>query len=436
MTRSSPVLALVLMMVLEATAAAAGSVDRGPFVGHVTPHAASIWARCGEPGDYTLRVVTADGSGAWTAATTATATASPAADLTVVWTVAGLEPARRYRYRIERDGEVLVAGAPYVFATAPLDDEPATVTIALGSCAFEDIGTARIWRRLDTLDPDAIVLLGDTPYIDSTDLEVQRQRYRDFAAVVPMRVLFAGTSWYATWDDHDFGMNDADGTLPGKEHSRRAFGEYHANPSCGAGDAGVYTTFRRGPVQMFILDTRWFAATEPSPADPLKTTLLGAAQWSWLQRELRRSTAPFKVLASGIVWNGAVRPGKVDHWETYVHERDALFAYIGAQAISGVVLVSGDIHRSRVIRHDTAATAGYVLTELITSPMHDQIIGQANQPHPGLVWDSGIRNSALLLRADTTAAPATLWARFINAAGDVIFETTLTSGELVHGPQP
>jgi len=118
--------------------------------------------------------------------------------------------------------------------------------LAFASCAREDEGSSAVWRRIGSLDPQAVVLLGDTPYIDSTELAVQRQRYGEFAAVEEFRQLVRNRSLYGTWDDHDFGRNDTDGNVPGKERSRQAFIEYRAKPSYGDGTTGIYTSFRRG----------------------------------------------------------------------------------------------------------------------------------------------------------------------------------------------
>jgi len=69
-----------------------------------------------------------------------------------------------------------------------------------------------------------------------------------------------------------------------------------------------------------------------------------------------------------------VCPGKQDQWGTYVHEREALFLFIGSESISGVVLVGGDVHRTRVISHLSVKTAGYRTPELTTSPVHSSVI--------------------------------------------------------------
>lgn len=402
--------------------ASAPTLTHGVFLGHVTDRSAQVWARCSDPGSYLL-VCREPGSTEPLAR--ATELARPDDDLCVVWRVSGLEPGRRYVLEVEHEGRPITAPGGLIFLTA-LDQTAPTVTrLAVGSCAHEDAGTAAVWRRMAMLDPHVVVLLGDTPYIDSTDLEVQRARYRAFAAVPDFAALVGSRPLYATWDDHDFGRNDTDGTLAGKDNSRRAFIEYRANPSYGDGTSGIYTSFRRGGVEVFLLDTRYFAGTEPSPVAPDRPTLLGSAQWAWLTRQLRTSDAPFKLLASGMIWNGAVRPGKPDHWETYAHERDALFRFLGEEGISGVVLVGGDIHRTRVLRYDMTEIVGYPLTELVTSPMHADVIASANVDHPALVHDSGEPHAFMMLTVDTTLSPPTLRAELLNSAGREFYALTL-----------
>lgn len=400
------------------------SVTHGPFIGHITSSSVIVWARCSNPGKYRLSACSDDGAKVQTEVES-----SLERDGCVVWHLKSLRSATRYRYAIDFGDERLVAGDDYFFTTAPTD-QTATVRLGFASCANEDEGSAAVWRRMREADPHAVVLLGDTPYIDSTDLAVQRQRHREFAGAAGFKELVRNRSLYATWDDHDFGSNDTDGNLPGKENSRRAFTEYRANPSYGDGNAGIYTKFRRGGVEVFLLDTRYFAATEPSPFDKDRPTLLGAEQWKWLHRELKTSTAQFKVLACGMIWNGAVRPGKKDHWGTYPHERDALFDFIGKENIPGVVLVGGDIHRTRVLRYETTKQAGYDIPELITSPAHASVIANANVQHPALVHDSGEPNTFLLMTVDTKNDPATLNAKFSNKDGRTLFEIEFTDQDL------
>jgi alkaline phosphatase D len=400
-------------------------VTHGPMLGHIGANDILIWARFSESGKYQLTVRDSQGN----SPPGVSAHAKQESDNCVRWKIEGLRAGTRYQYEIAAEGQTLVDGEDCWFETASAASST-NVRFAFGSCAREDEGSAAVWRRMRQLDPHAVVLLGDTPYIDSTELDVQRRRHREFAAVQDFRRLVRNRSLYATWDDHDFGRNDTNGILPGKANSRRAFAEYHANPSYGDGKQGIYTRFRRGCVEVFLLDTRFFAATETSPFDETRPSLLGKTQWQWLQRGLKASTAPFKVLACGMIWNKAVRPGKQDHWGTYPHERDALFEFIGREKIAGVVLIGGDIHRTRVLRHHSTEQAGYRIPELITSPVHDGVIANAKQPHPALIHDSGEPNSFLLLTVDNRATPCTLTASFQNSAGREFYRLKLTDRDL------
>ena len=398
---------------------------QGPFLGDVASARAKVWARFGSPGVYRLVV-----EGGLTRIET-TAEASPENDHCVGWQLNGLEPEHRYRYQIWSGDQLIMEDASAYLETLPTQTEPAVTRLAIGSCAREGPDSRAVWRRMAAVDPDAILLLGDTPYIDTTDLAVQRRRYAEFAAVPEFADLLRNRPLYATWDDHDYGLNDSDGRLDGKENARRAFVEFHANPSYGDGDEGVYTKFRLGGAEIFLLDTRYFSRTESSPISD-GPTLLGTRQWEWLRDGLRSSTAPFKILASGMIWNYAVRPGKPDHWDSYREEKEALFQFLGRERISGVVLMGGDVHRTRVLRYDTNDSVGYPLTELITSPIHDGggAMVANNAPHPDLIHDSGEPHSFLLLTVDTTSSPSTLHARFENSAGREFYSLTLDTTTL------
>ena len=422
----------------SASSSDGAELTHGPFLGVPSETTARVWARAGAAGSYDLVVRNVDETNDDkesddAVVTTATAVARPQRDFTLSWHVTGLAPDRAYRYEIRRDDHILTSPDETLgFRTAPSNDTATEVRLAFASCANERRFPKQTgWRRMYSEGAETIVLLGDTPYIDTTDLDVQRRRYREFYSVADVRETLRRLPLIATWDDHDFGRNDTDGRLDGKRHARNAFAEYHAQPSVGDdSNHGIYTSFRRGPVEVFLLDTRWFAGTEPSFADPDRTTLLGRKQWKWLRRGLRASTATFKILASGMIWNGAVRPGKTDHWMTYPYERDALFRFIGSEEISGVMLVGGDIHRSRALLHPTRLIAGYDIVEVITSPLANTIIETANQPHPSLIFDAGEQECFLLLTADTRATPPTLVGRLLTAGGREAFRVETTAGDV------
>lgn len=230
-----------------------------------------------------------------------------------------------------------------------------------------------------------------------------------------LAALVRATPTWATWDDHDFGGNDTDGKLAGKERTRQAFVEYRALRHHGAAGQGVYTSFRRGPLEVFLLDTRWFARTEQDAAG--RPSLLGAAQWAWLEAGLVASTAPFKVLACGMIWDDK-QNRESDDWGSYPHERERLERYLGERRIAGVVLVGGDIHVSRHLHYpDSAARVGYPLDQWIVSPLHDRTIPSLNVPHPGLRWSAVAPRTFLVVTADATGPEPQLAAVWVQDHG-------------------
>ena len=303
------------------------------------------------------------------------------------------------------------------------------VKIAFGSCANEKEGSSLVWNQMAKEDLTALVLLGDTPYIDTTDLEVQRKRYKEFAEVLPFAQLVSKVPLYSTWDDHDFGRNDTDGNLAGKENSRQAFIEHRNNPSYGENDQGIYTKFSQGDVTIFLLDTRWFAKTEGNSNNP---TLLGAQQWEWLERELNESKTTFNVIACGMVFNNSVRPGKSDCWGKYPVEYARLLSLIKKSAPKTAVLVGGDVHWSRLLKHETKSKVGYDLHEFVTSPIHEKLIEAANPPDDRLLFSRGEVNSFLLMEIienQEEDLPPQLRFTFTNKNGEELYKRTIVSNE-------
>ena len=407
----------------------------GPLIGHTDFESSIIWSRVSSAGIYSVEYRPI-GNSKWK---TCQSEAVEDNDFCLTWKLQDLKPNTQYQYRIikgKANGKhrferirrilgvqvpVLADGEEYVFKTSPVPGAATQVSIAFGSGADDDEGSRAVWDRIASSNVDAMILLGDTPYIDSTILDVQRRRHREFSSVTEFQNLVRSTPFWGTWDDHDFGANDSDGMLPGKENSLKAFIEYRPNKYFGDGKEGVYTNFRYGPVEIFLLDARWWSWTEPSFADSTKKTLLGNSQWHWLKEALRNSDATFKLIACGMIWDDKENHEK-DDWGTYLYERDELFSYIGEENISGVALIGGDIHVSRVLKYKTEEQTGYPLYQFITSPIHGRTISSLNVPHPDLIRDAVHPHTFMKITIDTRVDPATLIAEFIDKDGKRLFK--------------
>ncbi|MBK8096222.1 MAG: alkaline phosphatase family protein [Planctomycetes bacterium] len=393
--------------------AAVPAIVQGPFLGAADADSIWIWARATQPGRYAFALWSADGKDL----PRATAEASPDHELTLQWHLTGLRGRRGpFGYRITR-GERTIGSADFGVLTPAIDDAVERSVVAFGSCAEERKGPQPVWGQIIAAQPDALVLLGDTPYIDSTRLDVQRRRRAEFFAHPDVAMALRVLSTYATWDDHDYATNDRFGDLDDRENSRRAFLEHHALGPVGHDDQGIYTRFRRGPLEVFVLDTRWFADQEPCPFAPTQKSLLGTRQLAWLQQGLRASTAPFKVLACGMAWNGAVRTGKLDCWANWAHERDGLLRWCGEHRIGGIVLVGGDLHVTRLIRHATKELCGYDVLEVVTSPLANDPIPANAGKIDGVLFDAAAPATFLLAEAAIADDGPRLHLRFRDAAG-------------------
>ena len=389
----------------------------GPVLGHVDERSARVWLRPAGEAEVTLtlrdpggRVVFED-----------RAVAKAARDYCLCWTIDGLTPATGYAYSLtwHRGGDAVPSG-PWRLMTPPPADLPARACLGFGSCASEKFPA--IWERMATEGVEALLLCGDTPYIDTSELEVNRRRHREFLAQRGLAELVRTRPLLGTWDDHDFGGNDSDGSEVDRRTIRKVFSEYRALASFGADDEGIYTRFRRGPVEVFLIDARYFSRTGSSPVAGDRPTLLGQRQWDWLKAALVESTAPFKVLATGMVWHDKPNKEK-DDWETYAHERQALFDFIGERKISGVVLLGGDVHVSLMLEHPPRGRLREPLFEYVVSPLHDRVIPSLVPAQDDrLRWSAVEPNVFLRMVADTTLAVPTLTSTWIRMDGERLHE--------------
>ena len=188
--------------------------------------------------------------------------------------------------------------SPAVSAQKPL------TRIGFGSCI--NTQAHPMLDRTLTLPFDLFILLGDNIYADTTNPAVMAEKYRVRKESAFFQALRKKAPLLATWDDHDFGGSDAGASYPMKVESQKLFCDFMDVPPDsprrqreGVYDAGVFGPPGRR-VQVILLDTRYFRSNLatgenhvvpsggkyiPHPAP--NVTLLGAAQWKWLEEQLR-----------------------------------------------------------------------------------------------------------------------------------------------------
>jgi alkaline phosphatase D len=254
--------------------------------------------------------------------------------------------------------------------------------IAFGSCAHQD-KPQPIWDAIAAVRPDLFLFIGDNIYADTQDMEVMKAKYQKLAEVPGYQKLLKTCPVLATWDDHDYGANDAGADYPKKVESQQLFLDFFGEPtgSPRRKRQGVYDARVFGPpgkrVQVILLDTRYHRSplkkrekTAPNegpylPNSDPKATMLGEAQWKWLEEQLRvpaevrLAVSSIQVVAEDHGW---------EKWMNLPHERNRLFQLIRATKAGGVVFLSGDRHLAELSEMDGGA--GYPIYDLTASGLN------------------------------------------------------------------
>ncbi len=410
-------------------------IVQGPMVGVVTDESALVWARVG--GEYDVKLEVIDDSGVARFGPTTRSFAQE--DFCVKLAAPRLQADTRYQYRIFIDGEedgYLKDQLPCYLKTAPA--VPRKFSAAFGSCAkFQDDPVQEIWKGVEAVDPDLFLWAGDNVYIDSLHESVMADCYRRQRDVLTARTLLRNTPQLAVWDDHDFCLNDQDRRNPAKETALKVFENYWANPAYGEkNNPGTYFRYHYAGVDFFFIDVRYYRDPNDAPDDGSKT-MLGERQLEWLKEGLTKSDAAFKILVSGSGWSQSKGPDG-EAWSSHMSERNDLFDFIVREAISGVVLISGDTHVGEFNCIPWSENGGYDFYEMVSSPLAQKTEKGdwiARRPEIRLRQVYSRSTNFGLLSFDMEADDPTLTLTLHDATGMRIFwrPVTLRASDLVNG---
>jgi alkaline phosphatase D len=233
----------------------------------------------------------------------------------------------------------------------PVPSKPVT-TIAFGSCNKVE-KPQDYWYSVVLNNPNLWIWLGDIIYADTEDMEVMEAMYKKQKNQTSYRKLISTCPIMGTWDDHDFGENDADKYYPQKEKSRQLLLDFlgYAPSAPIRKRPGMYTSVTFGPpeksIKVILLDTRYWRDSlvkgvsgkyEPN----ITGNLLGDEQWTWLEDELKESNATINIIGSSI---GVLsRESKGENWSNFPKAKKRLFDLIIKTKSDNVLLISGDTH--------------------------------------------------------------------------------------------
>lgn len=288
-----------------------------------------------------------------------------------------------------------------------------TTRIAFGSCAEQDKPLI-IFDTVLKHQPTHFIFLGDNVYGDTRDTAILRSKYFLLEDHPGFQRLRDTTILWATWDDHDFGENDAGRSYPLKKESKEIFLDFFKEPedSDRRKHEGIYTSYlikdSNLTVQVIILDTRTFRddlkkyrgayrkdtlyqyGMDYRPNKSRKISLLGAAQWNWLENELKKP-ADVRILCSstqlGHSYNG------YESWTNFPGELTRLHNIIKKTKANGLFAISGDVHYGElsVLKKEGAypiydlTSSGLSAEWHLATPNKNRIAGPIMQNNFGLI---------------------------------------------------
>jgi alkaline phosphatase D len=341
--------------------------------------------------------------------------------------VGKLKPYEEYFYRFSTKGaETPVA----TFRTALPADSKQPVKFAFWSCQDFSHGYYNAHELIAGGDYDFVVCLGDYIYgetyhskADGTAVREDRigkanpqnteivreattyQDYLDKYALYrsdpALRKVHQNFPMIMVWDDHEVQDNYAgkerDGGLdPGKHFTAKrkaaAYKAFYASMPRFVSNERIYRVLRFGQtMDMIVMDQRRYRANQPcgdAVAPPCADwdqprDLLGRKQMQYVQDQLKRSKAAWKVMANEVT----IMPTKVlgdayytyDTWQGYPQEREQLTTFIRDNNIADVVFITGDIHT--FITGDVRTNMGQgdtVAIELVAGSVTSQGLGETD----------------------------------------------------------
>lgn len=312
--------------------------------------------------------------------------------------------------------------------------------IAFGSCSHQDKDQP-ILNTVVATDPDMFIYLGDNIYGDTRDMSKLENKYARLGAKKEFRNLWDSTFVLATWDDHDYGENDAGRFYPQKQASKEIFMDFWGEPRKSERrlHPGIYHSMLLGEpgkrVQVILLDNRTFRSdllpnndkkkfrNDYRPIETPDSTFLGEAQWKWLEKQLKQA-ADVRIIATstqfGISYNG------YEAWANFPHEQQRMIDLISSTKAEGVVFISGDVHYGElsVIKSEGV----YPLYDITSSGITQE--WPHIEPNTNRIYKAEAANNFGLLDIDWETKDPTLKMGVYKVDGKPAFEKTIKLSEL------
>lgn len=262
--------------------------------------------------------------------------------------------------------------------------------IAFGSCNNQDKHNP-FWTDILNFNPNVWIWGGDNIYADTYNMNKMKRMYQQQKELPSYVAVQKNIPILGTWDDHDYGANDGGEEYTRKEQSQQLFLDFLDVPKSSPrrNQPGVYHSeifnTPEGSVKIIVLDTRYFRTSltkgsgnmrfQPNKKDG---SILGEAQWNWLEEELNNSSADFNILVSSIQVISAEHG--FEKWANFPNEISRLYHLIGHTPAKNVIVLSGDRHISEFSKKDIPNLT-YPLFDFTSSGLTHSYTGFKSEPN-------------------------------------------------------
>jgi alkaline phosphatase D len=230
-----------------------------------------------------------------------------------------------------------------------------SIKIGLGSCLDQDYPQP-IWQSIEKEDLSYFIFLGDNVYGDTRygSLRKMKSAYDKQKKVLPD--FLNDISIFSIWDDHDFGINDGGADYRFKRRAQELYLDFWeiTKDDDRSNREGIYFSenkvFFDKKFKFIFLDTRFFRSKLKGKKSNYieniepDATILGNAQWTWLENELK-SDFDFLFIFSSI--QIIAKDHRFEKWSNFPNERAKLFKLL-EQFNDKTILFSGDRHRAGI----------------------------------------------------------------------------------------
>jgi alkaline phosphatase D len=305
-----------------------------------------------------------------------TVTTDDAKDYTVVVDVTGLQPNTWYYYEFNNNGRYSLIGRT---KTTPVGDVD-SLRFAVVSCADYENGYYNAYKHIgERNDIDAVLHLGDyiyeygagggvggrdhEPANEIISLDDYRTRYSQYRLDPDLRYAHQQYPFITVWDDHEIANNTwnggSDNHTPGTEGNwvdrvtaaHKAADEWNPKRLVDGNNLDkIYRTIRYGDLlNLYMLDTRFYARDEQGSGNEATRDLLGNEQMNWLTNQMDTTSVLWNILGQQVMVGPLTVFGVVvnnDQWDGYPADRDTLYQRIQDGGVENVVALTGDIHTS------------------------------------------------------------------------------------------